>query len=113
MLTKPTDSELGSVGSWHYQPHHTGAHYALLPLQFSTVPAFPLLGEATMKKEIHVCQDCGSEDVQVAMWVNPNTGIHEDYYGSGRCTSTQYCHQCEDHCFVIIRIESESEEEQP
>tara|TARA_R110002110_G_scaffold152784_1_gene345726 strand:- start:119 stop:331 length:213 start_codon:yes stop_codon:yes gene_type:complete len=57
-----------------------------------------------MAREVYMCVECGSEDIQVAMWVNPNTGESDDWYGSGSSAETQWCHNCEEHCFVKLRV---------
>jgi hypothetical protein len=37
------------------------------------------------------------------MWVNPNTSQSNDWYGSGSSVETQWCHSCEEHCFVEFK----------
>ncbi len=63
-----------------------------------------------MAREVYVCEECGGEDIQVAMWVNPNTGESDDWFGSGSCSSTQWCHRCEANCFVTLRAYPEPQD---
>ena len=52
--------------------------------------------------EVYTCQACGSEDIEAAMWVDPNTKEVGDWYHS-EGSYTQWCHTCDDHCFVVCR----------
>ena len=73
------------------------------------VAAEALKQEASPLEE-YVCQECGSADVEVAMWVNPNTSQTNDWYGSGSSTETQWCHSCEEHCFVELKTYKQTNE---
>ncbi len=44
-----------------------------------------------------VCETCGSKNVQVAMWVRPNTMEIVDDFGSWKEPDTKWCDKCEDH----------------
>ena len=43
------------------------------------------------------CKACGSTDVQIATWVNPNTKAIFDDFGSWDELDTKWCNDCEDH----------------
>ena len=45
-----------------------------------------------------VCSCCGSDNVQVSMWVNPNTKI----IGDSNEASDDWCEDCQDH--VILKL---------
>ena len=38
----------------------------------------------------YVCEKCGSENIQVPMWVNPNTEETDGFYKLREC----YCDKC-------------------
>ena len=55
-----------------------------------------------MSKPGYRCAECKGTNIQVAMWVNPNTyEVHGDY-GSWGNYDTHWCEDCEEH----PRIES-------
>lgn len=41
------------------------------------------------------CQNCGSDNVEVAMWVNPNTNAVGDVFGSWGEDDSSYCNNCQ------------------
>ena len=46
------------------------------------------------KKYVYKCQECGSENIQVKMWVNPNTNeVVDDECAEELC----WCEECEAH----------------
>jgi len=45
-------------------------------------------------KLVYVCSDCGSEDVHVAMWVNPNT--NQILEGSDQTLNHSFCDMCDE-----------------
>lgn len=53
-----------------------------------------------MAEEILACTECGGTNVEVAMWVNPNTDEIGEEFGSGTTADTQWCHDCEDHVLL-------------
>ena len=63
-------------------------------------------------KLILVCEDCGSEDVQILQWVNPNTG--ENFGGTGEDRDDNWCDNCKEHTRLITKeeyIENQEENE--
>lgn len=57
-----------------------------------------------------VCAECGSENVQVATWINPNTKEEGDDFGSWGESGTKWCYDCDKH--VLLRF-TYSEEKCP
>ena len=52
--------------------------------------------------EAHVwCGVCGSTNVDMAMWVNPNTREIGDDFGSFNESDAVFCNDCEARCLVI------------
>ncbi len=45
---------------------------------------------------MYVCKECGSNDIEIPMWVNPNTNIPNGDYGSDGDEEC-WCNYCEDH----------------
>lgn len=51
------------------------------------------------KKTIYVCDKCGSTNVQIMVWANPNTDkIIDDVTG---INENMWCEDCEDHVGLI------------
>ena len=47
-----------------------------------------------MAKYIFRCKECGSTDIQIPAWINPNTDeIIDDDVSDGMC----WCEKCEEH----------------
>lgn len=44
-----------------------------------------------MGKYIYMCKECGSTDIQILMWVNPNTDEIVDDNGEDTC----WCEKCQ------------------
>jgi hypothetical protein len=52
-----------------------------------------------MKKYIYLCKDCGSENIQIMVWTNPNTDeIIDDVQG---IKENVWCEDCEDHVELV------------
>lgn len=63
-------------------------------------PSAQLVEVKKPKPGTMVCLKCGSANVQVAMWVRPNTGEVIDCLGSSDETDTTFCEDCDDHTGV-------------
>jgi hypothetical protein len=50
-----------------------------------------------------VCGACGGSNVEVAAWVNPNTGEVVDEFGSWDSLDTNWCHDCDAHVELVDR----------
>ena len=51
------------------------------------------------RKTIYVCKQCGSTNVQVMVWANPNTHhIFDDVQG---VNENVWCEDCEDHTDLV------------
>lgn len=44
-----------------------------------------------------ICSKCGSDNVEHAMWVNPNTNVVGDLFGSWNEEDSAFCNHCESH----------------
>lgn len=62
------------------------------------------------KKTYEACAKCSSANIQVHMWVNPNTMEADDYVSDAGCPETQWCHDCDEHCTIETR-EKKNEKE--
>ena len=47
------------------------------------------------------CKECGGANVQIAMWVNPNTGKTIDDFGSFDEADTKWCNDCDSNELLI------------
>jgi hypothetical protein len=47
---------------------------------------------------VYVCEECGSDDIQVPAWVSANTDEVFDSYGEDT-----WCPHCQDHCNMEAR----------
>lgn len=53
-------------------------------------------------KRVYFCHECGSRDVQHAMWVELNTGkTHEDF-GSWCNGDNSWCEVCQAHVHIEL-----------
>ena len=53
-------------------------------------------------REVFVCSECGSEDVQMLEWINPNTG---EVLGGNEDTEEEshgFCSDCDDNVCLDI-----------
>lgn len=53
------------------------------------------------KKTVYVCEACGSEDVEHAMWVNVNTKEVFEDFGSWCNGDNSYCNSCDEHTELV------------
>ena len=51
--------------------------------------------------EIWVCDTCGSTEVEIAVWMNPNTRKES----SAVVTKDPYCRTCDEDCSIISKEE--------
>ena len=60
-----------------------------------------------------VCADCGSEDVQVRAWVNPNLSVlsNDDLEFDPNESEDTWCNDCEEHSGIVLKSEYEKEDE--
>ena len=54
-----------------------------------------------MKKTeyVHVCEECGSDDVETRMWMNLKTGHSEPISND---LEDNWCNRCEDHVSLML-----------
>jgi hypothetical protein len=57
-----------------------------------------------------VCAKCGSTDVEHAHWVNPNTGVATEPFGSWNQEDARWCNDCHDHCELVDRSGTTADE---
>ena len=60
-------------------------------------------------KEIYVCFECGSRDIHIDVWVNPNTGEKFDD-GPGAMDGKCFCNGCQEHRDMDVLIQPEQPE---
>jgi hypothetical protein len=59
-------------------------------------------GEVDETKPIEwVCADCGSANVECAMWVNPNTEEVSGDFGTFNADYSTYCNDCDEHRTLV------------
>lgn len=56
------------------------------------------------------CTKCGGTNVQVAMWVRPNTEEILEDFGSWEETDTKYCEDCDDNTQLTLENPGDQEE---
>lgn len=54
---------------------------------------------------ILVCEECGSEDIQTLMWVNPNNTSQVDGELDSGDTSNNYCRNCQENVGITSKEE--------
>ncbi len=54
-----------------------------------------------MEKEVYVCSECGSEDVEIRQWVKPN---ENDKLAGNDCPEEEdcWCNDCQEHYSLDI-----------
>jgi len=55
---------------------------------------------------MYKCKKCGSENIQIKMWVGANSNVPEDGVSDGE-TEDNWCPDCDSHCEIV---DSEDEE---
>jgi hypothetical protein len=48
-----------------------------------------------------VCAACGGANVEIAVWFEPNAGVVVEPFGSGSCTDTNWCRDCDGHVELV------------
>ncbi|HPC10137.1 MAG TPA: hypothetical protein PLN85_03600 [archaeon] len=54
-----------------------------------------------MENTILVCSECGSEDIEVKTWVNPNTNEIGDVVSNEE--EDCWCNDCQEHCTLKLK----------
>lgn len=67
--------------------------------------SIPSESDLNKKPGAYVCAACGSDDVQHAHWVNPNTNEVGGVFGSWNETDAVFCNACEEHAGIVERDE--------
>ena len=52
------------------------------------------------QKMLNACENCGSPQCEVVMWVDANSGKVTGEYGSSNETDTTWCRRCESHAGI-------------
>lgn len=60
-----------------------------------------------------VCSVCGSEDIEMVHWVNPNTKEIHELFGSFGESDTSWCHKCDDHVRMKVIMERDESSRSP
>tara|TARA_Y100001963_G_scaffold98587_1_gene135659 strand:+ start:814 stop:1026 length:213 start_codon:yes stop_codon:yes gene_type:complete len=52
---------------------------------------------------IYTCEDCGSQDVELQGWINPNTGELKSFDDYDENALNSWCNDCHDHTRIDSR----------
>jgi hypothetical protein len=50
-----------------------------------------------------ICEDCGSDNVEYAVWHNPNTEELGEAFGTFNYGDNTFCHECDDNKRLLFK----------